>query len=175
MSSNTLSRVRVFAASTLLLASFCASAATAPMPAAGDLPPNQVGMTLDGDPVLLAKHKGVAVVVTFWATWCHYCLKELPILSRIQEKGNDLIHVIAVNTEERAVFRKVKRVLSELNLELAYDPDKKAQTAFGVDGIPHMVIIGRDGKIVAVHRGYDESSLESIAADLNRAVAAPAQ
>jgi hypothetical protein len=41
-----------------------------------------------------------------------------------------------------------------------------------VDGIPHMVIVGRDGKIVQVHRGYDESGLKEIVGDIDRALGA---
>lgn len=163
------SRVRILAPSILLLLSFTAAAAA---PAAGDSPPSRVGTTFDGDPVLLAKYQGKAVVVIFWATWCTYCLKELPILDGIQRVGKERVHVIAVNTENRDVFRKVRRALSELAVDLVYDPDKSAQTAFGVNGIPHMIIIGRDGRIVSVHRGYGEASLDGIVADINLAIGA---
>jgi thiol-disulfide isomerase/thioredoxin len=167
------SRARAFAASLLLLASFGAAAA---IPGAGDTPPDRIGTTFDGDPVLLSKYKGTVVVVSFWATWCTYCLKELPILDGIQRVGKERVRVVAVNTEERDVFRKVRRLLGDkLAIDLVYDPGKGAQTAFGVSGIPHLLIIGRDGKIVNVYRGYGESSLDGITADLNRAIdAAPA-
>lgn len=166
------SRVRILAATMLLSLSFAAAAAA---PKAGDVPPASLGTTFEGDPVLFAKYKGKAVVVSFWATWCTYCLKELPILNGIQGAGKGRVQVIAVNTEDRAVFRRVRGLLGGLAIELAYDPLKEAQTAFGVQGIPHMVIIGRDGKIVSVHRGYDESSLDGITDDINKAIgAAPA-
>ncbi len=164
------SPLRVLAASLLLVMSFTAAAAA---PAKGDIPPDRVGTTFDGDPVLLSKYKDTAVVISFWATWCTYCLKELPILEGIQRTAKGRVHVIAVNTEERDVFRKVRRKLGEvLSLELAYDPDSGARKAFGVNGIPHMVIIGRDGRIVSVYRGYAESSLDDITADINRAIGA---
>jgi thiol-disulfide isomerase/thioredoxin len=142
-------------------------------PAAGQVPPAYVGDTLENDPVLLTDLHGKAVVVTFWATWCPYCLKELPILNSVQTvAGKDKLLVIAVNTESRDIFRKVSRGLRSLDLQLAYDPDRKAQEAYGVRGIPHMVIVGRDGKIVAVYRGYSEDSLDSILASINRATGA---
>lgn len=151
----------------------CATAGHAAAPAAGDVPPDYLGRTLDGDAVTLAQHAGKAVVVSYWATWCTYCLKEMPILNNIQRAiGKDRMQVVAVNTEERDVFRKVSRHLSSLDLQLAYDPDRKARDAFGVNGIPHMVIIGRDGKIKAVFRGYSESSLDGIVDAINRATGA---
>ena len=39
-------------------------------------------------------------------------------------------------------------------------------------GIPHLVIIGRDGKIPEVHIGYGEESLPEILDVINQAVAA---
>ena len=115
------------------------------------------------------------MVLTFWATWCGYCLKELPILENIQNLvGRERLEVIAVNTESRDVFRKAKRALKDFKLQMIYDPDKQAQQAFGVQGIPHMLIIGRDGRIIRLYRGYSESALDAIAADINAALAAPA-
>lgn len=139
---------------------------------AGDAPPDYVGRSLDGEKVLLSQHAGKAVVISFWATWCPYCLKELPILSGIQTAGKGNIDVIAINVEERDVFRRVTRAFKSVNLELAYDPGNEAQKAWGVHGIPHLVIIGRDGKIAGVYRGYGEDSLPGIVDDINRATGA---
>jgi thiol-disulfide isomerase/thioredoxin len=160
----------------LLQLLFCLAlmpAARAAMPDSGDIAPNLVGKTLSGERVEMEAYKGKVVVVSFWATWCPYCLKELPILENIQKlAGADKLQVIAVNTEERQVFRRAESMLKMLTLKLAYDPDKTIAASYGVHGIPHMLIIGRDGKIIRVYRGYDESSLDAIAADLNNAIQA---
>ena len=141
----------------------------------GDTPPDIVGRTLAADPVTVSEHAGKVVVVSFWATWCAYCLKELPILEGLQKvAGKDNIQVIAVNTETSDVFRKVARQLSSLTMKLAYDPGKRGADAYGVSGIPHLVIIGRDGKIIEVYRGYGESTLDAIVVDINAALALPA-
>jgi len=158
------------AAAILLLAAAAGSCAAELK--AGDTPPNAVGITLGGAPVLLSQHAGKAVVISFWATWCKYCLKELPILNGIRNAGKGKVDVIAINVEEEEVFRGVKRALKSLDLELAYDPDHEAQDAYGVNGIPHMVIIGRDGKIAGVFRGYGEGSLPDIVDAINRATGA---
>lgn len=151
------------------------SAIAAP-PRSGDDAPDYVGMTLEGDSVTLTNLRGKAVVISYWATWCPYCLKELPILNRIQSAvGKDHMQVIAVNTESREVFRKVARALQSLDLQLAYDPDSKGRRNFGVGPIPHMVIIRRDGVIDSVHTGYGEESLDRIVAAINRATGADAK
>jgi thiol-disulfide isomerase/thioredoxin len=141
-------------------------------PGLGDMPPPDIGHNLAGDEVRLTRYTGKAVIVTFWATWCGYCLKELPVLDRVQVKaGKDQMAVIAVNTEDRDVFRRATRIMrNNMQLELVSDASGDAQKSFGVKGIPHMVIIGRDGRILNVYTGYSEEKLDDIVADINKAL-----
>ena len=143
-------------------------------PKAGDVAPNEIGTTLDGNKVLLSDLKGKVVVVSFWATWCAYCLKELPILEGIQKLAGKQhnLQVVAVNTENRDTFRKLSGLMKNFAFGMAYDPGKTAQTAYGVKGIPHLAIIGRDGVIIRVYRGYGEETLDRITADINMAIGA---
>lgn len=144
-------------------------------PQAGDIPPPLLGFTSAGDKVQVPDYAGKAVIVTFWATWCPYCLKELPILENVQNRaGPDRIAVIAVNTESSDVFRRATRIMSPtMHLTLARDRDDQAQLAYGVTSLPHMVIIGRDGRIVKIWHGYAEDRLGAIVADINQALAEP--
>ena len=143
-------------------------------PAKGDIPPPYVGRQLGGPEIRLDTEPGKAYVVSFWASWCGPCMKELPILANIQQIAGDKVRVVAVNTEERDVYRKLQGQLKELGLTPAFDPDHKAQDAYGVKGIPHMVIVGRNGRITSVRIGYSDSSLQALAAELNQALAATA-
>jgi len=169
MTLSTRVRALTFGALLTLVAATCRAAGPGP----GDRPPPEVGVTLSGDRVLLANYSGKAVIVTFWATWCPYCLQELPVLENVQNKaGKDRIAVIAVNTEERDVFRRATRILNtSMHLEFASDASGTARAAFGVNGLPHMVIIGRDGRIIRVYEGYSASELKEIVADINQALA----
>ena len=158
-------------ATALALAVLTSTSHAAPGP--GDVPPPDVGHTSAGDEVLLTNYSGKVVVMSFWASWCPQCIKELPILEALQDQvGKDHIAVIAVNTESPDVFRRVTRLMRDkLHLELVSDANGAAQHAYGVNGIPHLVIIGRDGRILRVHRGYSEDGLDDILADINRALA----
>lgn len=139
----------------------------------GDTPPPSLGTNLDGDDVGTSRYAGKVLVVTFWASWCAPCRKELPMLEGIQQAaGKDKVQVVAINIEDRDVYRKLARRLNSLTLSLNHDAGKKSSEAYGVHGIPHLVLIGRDGKVIAVHRGYSEDSLDSIIAEINRALAA---
>lgn len=161
----------------MLLAGVVAFAANAEAPkiGQGDIPPDIFGKDESGQPISLESHRGKVVIVTFWATWCPYCLKELPILENIQNLvGKDRIEVIAVNwKEDRDTYRVVKRRLKGLTLTLTSDPGRIGE-AYGVNSIPHMLMIGKDGRVDSVRRGYSEEDLEDIAADLNRLLTSPA-
>ena len=97
----------VFLACTMAMA--FATHGAPPTIGAGDLPPDVFGKDESGEPISLEKHRGKVVVVTFWATWCPYCLKELPILENIQNvAGKQRVEVIAVNwKEDRETYRFV--------------------------------------------------------------------
>ena len=136
----------------------------------GDLPPDFLGKDSNGDIVTLKDHKGKVVVISFWASWCPPCLKELPILENIQNKiGTDKIKVIAINyKEERKKYRKIKKLLSSLNLTLTHDKRGVIGKKFGVEVIPNLFIVGKNGELVFHSIGYRDSSIDEIVKVLNQ-------
>lgn len=139
----------------------------------GDVPPRYVGQQWSGADVLLESGAGKAYVISFWASWCAPCLQELPVLSNIQKiAGADKMQVIAVNVEDREMYRKLERHIVDLGLTAVYDPGHKSRDAYGVGPIPHMIIVGRDGRITSIRTGYAKSGLEELAGELNEALAA---
>jgi len=139
----------------------------------GEAAPDVVlGTTLSGKPAKASDYAGKVVVISFWASWCSPCRKELPILEGLQVTGKGSIQVVAVNIESRDVFQKAAKVLGEMHLILANDRDVRSQRAYDVKAIPQMVIIGKDGRILDIHKGYGENSLNGIVDEINRALAA---
>ena len=139
--------------------------------AIGDFPPDVVvGVTSAGKSVKPGDHAGHVVVVTFWASWCGPCRKELPILESVQEQGKGQIQVIAVNIEDPATFKKASRILKDQQMLLANDRNGVAQRAYHVKGIPHMMLIGRNGKILDIRTGYAEAAIPGIVAEINAAL-----
>jgi thiol-disulfide isomerase/thioredoxin len=155
-----------------------ASANAGTRPGQGDIPPPYLGKDAHGDAVNVENLRGKVVIVTFWATWCGYCMKELPILGNLQQvAGASQLQVVAISHQEsKDVFRQVRRRLDNLKLGLILtdDSDNSISKTYGVNGIPHMVMIGRDGRIAQVYRGYDESMLDDIVKDINGLLAQPA-
>ena len=161
---------RQFIAGVFLALASVAPALAAPKP--GDIAPDFAGRTYEGQSISVAAYTGKVVVLSFWASWCGPCRKELPILESIQQvAGKERVPVVAINIEDRNTFRKIARKLTSFNLLLATDTSGHAQRAYGVNGIPHMVIISKSGQIMRVHQGYAEEALDDIVKDLNQAVA----
>ena len=165
---------QIVLALSLVLASAIAAAERQPsdkVPGPGDLPPTALGVTRAGDAVETTQFAGKVLVVTFWASWCGPCKAELPVLEGLQNAAKGSEQVVAVNIEPANTFRAVSQALSSLKLTLTNDPKKWNSVAYGVKGIPHMVIIGKDGKILHVHRGYSEAALDGFVAEINAALA----
>lgn len=155
----------------VLLTLLCAASSMAfakDRPDAGDIPPDDLGKSVQGEPVRISDHAGKIVIVSFWASWCPPCRKEIPVLDQIQKAaGKENLRVFSINIESRETFRSLRRAFKESTLTLISDPNNGISAQYGVKGIPHMVIIGRDGKIASVHIGYDEEALPQLVDEIN--------
>lgn len=153
----------------LLAASSGVQAAEQPQqPGIGEAPPT-IGLKDRGGSVIdLAALQGKVVVVTFWASWCGPCRRELPMLGKVQEVvGREHLEVIAVNFEEpRRDFNAVIRANKDLDLTYVHDERGIVSDRYGVTALPNMFIIGQDGLIAQTHRGYSENVLQSFMQEL---------
>ena len=152
----------------LALAVLLFATAALAAPEVGDVPPSYLGKDRQGQKVNLEDLRGKVVIVTFWATWCPPCRKELPVLETLQEvAGEDRVRVIAINIEQPRVFRSVKRRLKDYSMTLINDYRGLVKKRFGVKGIPHLVMIKKDGTIAAIKKGYTEEMVPPMIDELN--------
>jgi thiol-disulfide isomerase/thioredoxin len=160
----------------LTLAVPCAYAGspTPKTPEVGALAPDFTTTELmTGHAVHLSDLRGRLVFLSFWATWCGPCRKELPILNNVQKIVADRGGVVyAVSFAERASTFDLKQVFRTAGWQLTplMDPNGKIAAMYGIRTIPHLFIIGRDGKILAVNTGYGDRSPEELAAEINAAL-----
>ncbi|HEY7887657.1 MAG TPA: TlpA disulfide reductase family protein [Steroidobacteraceae bacterium] len=129
----------------------------------GDTPPPL------GRSVNLRDYRGKIVIISFWASWCPPCRKEMSMLARLQAAATrDKLVIFAVNwQEDPEVFWKIQRALRGVDLTLVSDSSGNIGSKYDVDSIPHMVIVGRDGRIAAIHAGYRESEIPALVDQIN--------
>lgn len=135
----------------------------------GEVPPDYLGKTSGGDEVHLSESVGKIRIVTFWATWCAPCLKELPVLNAVQSKGGaSRIQVVALNINDRMNdFRRALRKLKDYEIQFIYDRKGAVAKKYDVKGIPHMLIIDVDGRVAYKHIGYNEDAIPGIVEEVN--------
>jgi peroxiredoxin len=105
---------------------------------------------LSGRQWTLKDLRGKVVLVTFWATWCPPCRKEMPDLQALYDHfASKGFVVLAISDEESA---KVVPFISErkISYPVLLDPGRKVTESFHVDGIPKSFVFDRDGKLVAL-------------------------
>ena len=90
--------------------------------------------------------KGKATIVEFWATWCPPCRASIPHLNEINKKFKDKgLVVIGISDETK---EKVEKFQKDVPMEYHVAVGGAAiQGKFGIDGIPHAFVVGKDGKI----------------------------
>ena len=130
---------------------------------------------LSGGEFDLEKEKGKIIVLDFWATWCGPCVQSLPgLIEAMSAFPADRVKLIGMNQSEPA--DQVKRFLETRGwkLTVAMDATQNVAHQYGVDGIPHTVIIGPDGKVAWVKTGYSRDG-DTEASNAVKQLLAPAQ
>ena len=126
--------------------------------------------SLDGKTVNLKDYaaNGKITVISFWATWCSPCKKELDAIADLypdwQEKYDVELLAISIDTP-RALASKVPGIVSSKGweYEVLSDSELALQKALDFQTVPQTFILDQNGNIVYDHSGYtpgDEYELE---------------
>ena len=118
----------------------------------------------DGNAVTLESLRGKPVIINFWATWCGYCVMEMPDLQAAYEEFGDQIHFMMINVTDG--FQETESVARTFvagrgfTFPVYYDLDLSAANAYGVGSMPVTYFIDAEGMAVAYGRGaLDAASL----------------
>ena len=101
---------------------------------------------------------GKIALVDFWASWCRPCRGEIPNIANIYKKYGDKIAVISLNVWDKPESQAEAIKELKMNWIQLSDTTKKATEAYGINGIPQILLIGADGTILA--RDLREEAIE---------------
>ena len=139
----------------------------------GDFAPTFNVKTLEGPSVTtenLPLEK--PVYLKFWATWCTFCVEEMPHTQQIYNTYGDKVEVIAVDVGMNDSLSKINAFLkaNDYSLPVNFDADGQLTSQFGVLGTPQHILIGRNGKVLhrsALITDDLEDKIQSAIAQIN--------
>ncbi len=103
---------------------------------------------------------GKVTVLSFWATWCIPCKKELTNVADLYEEWQKKynVQVIAVSIDDSRSAGKVKPYVESQRwtYEVLLDMNQDLKRALNIQSVPFTVLVDANGKVVSTHSGYVE-------------------
>lgn len=105
---------------------------------------------------------GKPIIISFWATWCKPCLRELNAIHEMYADWQDEtgVKLIAVSTDEAQNVNRVKPLVDRFGweYEVWLDPNGDFKRAMNAHTMPTVIIIDGDGNVVETRYGYTDGS-----------------
>jgi cytochrome c biogenesis protein CcmG/thiol:disulfide interchange protein DsbE len=134
----------------------------------GDKIPSATVKKLDGSKVNSSSfsNNGKPIIISFWATWCKPCKKELDAIAEnygdlVKETG---VKLIAISIDDA---RSSGKVVTDVKTkgweyEIYIDENQDFKRAMNVNNVPHTFLVNGEGKIVWSHNSYTEGDEEKL-------------
>jgi len=108
---------------------------------------------------------GKPIVVNFWATWCGYCVSDLPYFQNMYDKYKNDVNFMMVNMTDgyQEKMSDVKLFIKDegYTFPVYYDTSFSAASAYSVNSLPMTLFINEKGEIVETRLGaMDEKTIE---------------
>lgn len=125
----------------------------------------------DGKEHALAELRGRVILLDFWATWCGPCRAAMPTMQALHEEFFDKgLTVVGISLYEQE-DADPKGTFEKLGLTyLGLHHGEAAGEAYGVSGIPHLVLIDRAGRVAFQQVGFDPAEKEELRSLIERLV-----
>ena len=111
-------------------------------------------------------NNGKPIIISFWATWCKPCLRELKAIHEVYPDWQDEtgVKMIIVSIDQAQDANRVKPMVDGFGweYEVLLDPNGDFKRAMNVQNVPHVFVLDGKGKIVYNHAGYVDGGEEDI-------------
>lgn len=115
--------------------------------------------SLDGRHISIADFRDKKpVVITFWASWCGPCRMEMPILRDFYNKrahAHTDFEILAISLDDDRESAETAATELKMPFPVLLDSAHAAADAYGVQAIPTLMIIDKDGKVGFGKVGFD--------------------
>jgi len=134
----------------------------------GDKIPSATLKKLDGSKINsnTFSNNGKPIIISFWATWCKPCKKELDAIAEtypdwVKETG---VKLIAISIDD---VRSSSKVVTDVKTkgweyEVYLDENQDFKRAMNVNNVPHTFIVDGNGLIVWSHNSYSEGDEDKL-------------
>jgi thiol-disulfide isomerase/thioredoxin len=105
-------------------------------------------------------------VIDFWATWCKPCARAIPKLNGLASKYKDQgVRFLGINVDSPRNDAKVKPFVHTYKIKypVLRDPNSEYSSEVNITGLPTLLMVDGENKIVYIHQGYrpgDENVIE---------------
>ena len=119
---------------------------------------------INGKTVNTAKltNNGKPMIISFWATWCKPCIRELKAIHEVyadwqEETG---VRMIIISIDDAQNSQKVRPMVDGFGweYEVLLDPNGDFKRAMNVQSVPHVFVIDGKGNIIHNHSGYTDGA-----------------
>ena len=131
--------------------------------------------TLKGDALNIQKveNKKNPIVISFWATWCKPCKKELNNIAEVYEEWQDAtgVKLIAISIDDTRTMSKVAPYVnsSDWDYEVYLDPNGDLTRALSIGrNVPHTFLLNKEKEIVWYHQGYMEGDEDKLLEEIKK-------
>jgi thiol-disulfide isomerase/thioredoxin len=128
-----------------------------------DVPKSSTDKLFDA---IMEKYKGKVVYVDFWATWCAPCRSGIEGIKPLKDKmaAENVAFVYITNqTSPKNTYDNMIPAIKGEHFRVSSDEWNTLCGMFKISGIPHCVLVGKDGKVINPHLGHmDNSTLKTM-------------
>ncbi|MBW9201683.1 AhpC/TSA family protein [Bacteroidales bacterium SW292] len=131
---------------------------------AGDVMTDGTLYDPDGNEHHLAEFKGQYILLDFWSQTCGPCRRAIPELEEVARTYAGRLTVVCISTDPQEVWKQCLQIKGMKGIqwnELRNDGGG-LQADYGVQGLPHYVLIAPDGKVKYVWTGYWKGVIRTI-------------